>query len=306
MSRYIKSLLFLSPIFLFMACSLQQEVDLNLPEFEPGVVVESYLEPGLPFSAILVESVSYLGSSEIRFVKNAEVTIKYDDQEVVLIPLGVPVDINLPNNDIIDTSFLRILTPIIGDSLFIYASPTTVPELYNTEFKLEIKTQDGQELTASSFIPRPIPIDTMEYRFDDEDSLAFVLTKWQDPGDEVNFYRRLLDKTLYEKELDEDGNVIDSTLTSEEIQDFIIDDDIENGQLITVGTDFEFEVGDTVTATTIHITPEYYRFIETTDAAFVANLSPFGQPTLVESNIKGGTGIFAGLTRAIKVLVVGE
>ncbi|MEM6801420.1 MAG: DUF4249 domain-containing protein [Bacteroidota bacterium] len=306
MKRLIIYFFLFSPILFFYSCDLQQEVDLNLPEFEPGVVVESYLEPGNPYFAILVESVSYLGSSEISFVRNAEVNIRYKGENIQLIPFSIPVDIELPTNGLIDTSLLRSLTPIIGDSLHFYASLDIVPEDFEENFILNIKTETGQELTASTLIPRPIAIDTMEYRFDDEDSLAFVLTKWQDPADEVNFYRRVLDKTLVIEEFDEDGNVVDTLIDSEEIQDFIIDDDIENGQLITIGTDFEFERGDTLTATTFHISQEYYRFIETSDAAFVANLSPFGQPTLIESNIEGGTGVFAGFTRAIKVLVIPE
>lgn len=289
-----------------MACSLQKEVDLELPEFEAGVVVESYLEPGSPFFAMLVESVSYLGSSEINFVKNADVFIRYNGTEVQLIPFAIPLNINIQENDLIDINLLRTLRPIIGDSVYFYASLGEVPALYDKPFELEVRTPNGQVLTSSTQIPRPIPIDSMEYRFDDEDSLAFALTKWQDPADEVNFYRRVLDRSYTEEGFDSTGNSLGLIVRSDEIQDFIIDDDIENGQLITIGSDFEFVRGDTITATNYHITAEYYRFIETSDAAFIANLSPFGQPTLIESNIKGGTGIFTGFSRTNRILVIGE
>jgi len=42
-------LIFLSLLSLLLtACGLQQTVDLDLPEYEPEVVVECYLEPGQP------------------------------------------------------------------------------------------------------------------------------------------------------------------------------------------------------------------------------------------------------------------
>lgn len=288
------------------ACSLQQEVDLELPEFEPGIVVESYLEPGSPFFAILVESVGYLGSSEVRFIKDADVYVRWNGNEVQLTPIIIPLDINIQENDLIDIALLRSLRPIIGDSVYFYANLNNVPEEFDAKFELEINTQDGQVVRAETRIPRPIPIESMEHRFDDDDSLAFSLTKWQDPGDEVNFYRRLLEKSYTEEVFDSLGNSAGLVVRNDEIQDFIIDDDIENGQLITIGSDFEFERGDTTTATNYHITQAYYRFIETTDAAFVANLSPFGQPTLVESNIEGGTGIFTGFSRTSFSQVIGE
>lgn len=306
MQKFLNILLFFFLLVSFSACSLQKEVDLDLPEFEAGVVVESYLEPGSPFFAILVESVSYLGSSEINFVKNADVFVRWGGNEVRLTPFVIPLDVNIQENDLIDIALLRSLRPIIGDSVYFYASLTDVPEEFDQVFQLEINTQDGQTLTADTRIPRPIPIDSMEYRFDVEDSLAFSLTKWQDPGDEVNFYRRILEKSYSEEVFDSLGNSLGPIVRNDEIQDFIIDDDIENGQLITIGSNFEFVRGDTTIAINYHITEAYYRFIETTDAAFIANLSPFGQPTLIESNVKGGTGIFTGFSRTSRSQVIGE
>lgn len=306
MSKSINILLILILSLSFTACSLQKEVDLDLPEFEAGVVVESYLEPGSPFFAILVESVSYLGSSEVSFVKDADVYVRWNGNEVQLTPFVIPLNVNIQENDLIDIALLRSLSPIIGDSVYFYANLNDVPAEFDATFELEINTVDGQTVTANTKIPRPIAIESMEHRFDDDDSLAFSLTKWQDPGDEINFYRRILEKSYSEETFDSLGNSLGLVVRNNEIQDFIIDDDIENGQLITIGSNFEFVRGDTTKATNYHITQAYYRFIETTDAAFIANLSPFGQPTLIESNIKGGTGIFTGFSRTSFSQVIGE
>ena len=295
--------LYIAFILLFSSCSLEQEVDLNLPEYEPQIMVECYLRPGQPYVMTLTESVGYFGDIQISFIKDATVTITRPGETIPLVPIGVPVDAQIPGG-LVDTSFLNSLKPIIGDSLFFYATAAAVPEEYDIEYQLLIETKDGRKLRASTVIPKPVPIASMEYKFND-DSLAFVLTRWQDDPDQVNFYRRILLERR-QRIIDLPGGMKDTVYNSREEQNFIIDDDIENGQLITVGTNFEYELGDTLIAQVQHITGDYYRFIETSDAAVIANLSPFGQPAIISSNIEGGMGIFTGFTIEEMVLVVGE
>ena len=294
---------YIGTIFFLSSCSLEQEVDLNLPEYEPEIMVECYLRPGQPYIMTLTESVGFFGDIKINFVKDAVVKITHEGQTVTLASVGVPINTQLPGG-IVDSDFIKSLRPIIGDSLFFYVSLATVPAEYDSEYQLEIETRDGRELSASTIIPRPVPISSMEYKFND-DSLAFVLTRWQDDPDEVNFYRRILLKRR-QRLIEQPGSVVDTVYDSREEQNFIIDDDIENGQMITVGTNFEYELGDSLIAQLQHISGAYFRFIETSDAAVIGNLSPFGQPAIITSNIKGGTGIFTGFTVEEMVLVVGE
>lgn len=267
-------------LLLFSACDLEQEVDLKLPEYEPQIIVECYLQPGQPFTLSLLRSVGYLDPVEVDYVKNATVTISYGGQTEELSMFALPLSIAGPA--------FETQSPVFGDTLFFYASINTVPADYEVDFKLEITGPDGEKLSAITKVLAPVEIDTLEYKFND-DTLAFVLTKFPDDPEQDNFYRRVLHEGSIENEAE---------------QDFTIDDDIANGQQITFGTGFDYEIGDTIISTIFHITEDYYDFRETSEAAFTANLSPFGQPARISTNIQGGIGIFTGITFDRKQIII--
>ena len=294
--------LFLLPFWL-MACNLTQEVDLDLPEYEPQVVVECYLQPGQPYLLTLVESTGYFEDAALNYVRDAVVTITHEGETDTLAPL----EFNLSNpllGQVIDTAQLGILRPIIGEGLYFYASFRTVPRTYNTDFKLEITLPDGRQLRSVTQILPPVPIDTVEWRFND-DSLAFVLTKFQDDPNQANYYRRVLQQR--EPRLVDDGAGGQDTVWVTDVeQDFTLDDEISNGEQVTFGTAFEYRLGDTLINTLYHVTSDYYRFVTTRDAAITASFSPFGQPAIVYSNIEGGMGIFTGLTFDARLTIIGQ
>jgi hypothetical protein len=268
------------PLTLMTACNLEQEVDLKLPEYTPQIVVECYLQPGQPYALSLLKSVSYFDPVQVSFVKGAEVKIIHNGRTERLQQVGFPLVLAGPG--------FEVQRPIFGDSLFFYFSAQLVPEEYNTDFRLEITGPNGEQLTAVTQILPPVRIDTLEYKFND-DSLAFLLTKFQDNPNTQDWYRRVLQK---------------GSLDNDAEQDFTINDEIANGQQITFGTAFDYERGDTLIATLFHITKDYYYFRETIEAAFTANLSPFGQPARIASNIQGGMGIFTGLTFDRKEVII--
>ncbi|RMG69395.1 MAG: DUF4249 domain-containing protein [Bacteroidetes bacterium] len=291
--------LLLLPLWL-MACNLTQEVDLELPEYDPQVVVECYLQPGQPYLLTLVESTGYFEDVELNYVRDAIVTITHEGQTDTLQPLEFRFDDPLLGL-LIDTAQLGILRPILGDGLYFYGSFTPVPTDYNSDFALKVRLTDGRELSSVTQILPPVPIDTVEWRFD-EDSLAFSLTKVQDNPNQANYYRRLLQRR--ERRISQDGQ--DTTWVSDVEQDFTLDDEFSNGELLTFGTPFVYRYQDTLINTLYHITADYYRFITTRDAAITASFSPFGQPAVVYSNIEGGMGIFTGISFDRKVTVIGE
>lgn len=270
----------LLPLVLLPACDLEREVDLKLPDYTPQVVVECYLQPGQPYALTLLRSVSYFDPVRIDYVKDAVVKIHHRGRTERLDMVGFPITLAGPG--------FEVQRPIFGDSLFFYLSAQLVQAEYDTDFELEITTPDGKQLSAKTRILRPVSIDTLEYKFND-DSLAFLLTKFQDNPNEKNWYRRVLQK---------------GTTRDEPDQDFTINDEISNGQQITFGTAYNYKRGDTLISTLYHITKEYYDFRETIDAAFTANLSPFGQPASIASNIQGGIGIFTGITFDRKQIII--
>ncbi|MEZ4829302.1 MAG: DUF4249 domain-containing protein [Bacteroidia bacterium] len=264
-------------ILIFLAaiaasCDMQKEVDLKLPPYDGQMVVECYLQPGQPYILSLIESVPYYDNIRIQYVTDATVKITHNGKVTTLNRLGVAIP------DTLDE--LGVLRPIIGDTIYTYVAFDVVPEDYFQDFYLEITRPDGSVLTSSTQILPPVKIDTMTYKYND-DQKVFVLTKFQDDPDRANFYRVVLQR---------------HNLNDNPDQDFFVDDEITNGEEFSFGTPYEYEKGDTLIRTIYHITEDYYRYLETSAAATDANFNPFGQPATIKSNISGGLGIFTGIT----------
>jgi len=295
----------LGAILLFPACNLTQEVDLDLPEYESQIVVEGYLRPGQPYLLTMVESTGYFEDIQLSYVRDAVVSITHQGQTDTLIP--IEINLQTPGiGGVIDTSLLGALEPIIGDGIYLYGSLQFVPESYNTPFDLRITTADGQELSATTYIPEPVEQESFEYRFnDEEDSSAIVLTRFIDIPGEVNHYRRLLEEREPRISENPDGTS-DTTWVDDSEQEFIFDDEVGDGEPFVFATGFEYKVGDTLFSTIYHIPADYYRFLETRDAAITASFSPFAPPAVVSTTIDGGIGIFAGMSSDRRMLVVGE
>lgn len=284
---------------LLAGCNLQKEVELDLPPYEPQVVAECYLQPGQPFLLILSESVSYFDEIQLRYVRDAKVAITHGGRTDSLAPTAIPFDLA---GLLLDTALVNRLKPIFGTEIYLYLNPSPVPADYDSEFGLQISLPDGRVLSAVTRILPPVSDISLEYEFR-ADSLAYTLTRFQDDGSQVNYYRRVLERRrLVVKK--KNGQPIDTVLKAEVLQDFSVEDQFFNGEEILFGSDYNFRRGDTVAATIYHLTEDHYRFIDTRDDAIIANLSPFGQPATVYSNIRGGIGIFTGLTARTKEIVI--
>jgi hypothetical protein len=258
-------------LFSFSACNLTQEIEIELPEYDQQIMVESYLIPGQPFTLLLSRSFSYFDPfpTDIQayldelFVDGAQITIRYEDKAVEL------------------TNGLT-LNPFTG-KLFNYSAGIVVPELYDTPFELEVITADGERITGSTLIPRPIPIDSVVIEFNDTDTLARALTYWTDDLNMDNYFRRLL---------------AEGTRDSLEL-DFVFDDSFNDTEVFVTGTGYDFAIGDTIFNSVYHITEDYFTFANSIANADAANGNPFAQPSTILSNVEGDNrplGIFTGMT----------
>lgn len=297
----------------FAACSLQKEIDLDLPEPQRRLVVESYLQPGQPFLVALQQEAGFFEPiSQNPSVPPATVTIQYDSTTITLQEL--------------DPELIAQLAALLGSEapaflqqyqslgyIRIYMSnfldpDQLVPENFDSEFHLRVEDSTGRIATASTFIPRPVPIDSLKTLYNTKGDKQSVLTFAADNGAEKNYYRRVLryHTMSYDTLRDASGGVlsVDSSAVLRIEQDFVTDDDIFNGGIIVFGTGYDYTPGDTIQAELYHITKEYFNFVESAQFAQQANASPFGQPAVLKCNINGGLGIFTGFSPAIKELIV--
>ena len=257
---------------LLAACNLEKEVEIQLPDYEPRYVLECYLEPGQPYSLLLSRSAPFfapLPSFDQDFLRE----ILEQGADVAILYNGV--EIKLENR--------LVFNPVTG-KLFNYYSDLQVPYDTINPFNLLITTMDGQTITASARILPVVPIDSMVVQFAENDTLARVLTYITDNPNQENFYRR----TLHSESLD-----------SLALQDFVLNDNLVDNQVIAFGTFFGFAKGDKVIATIYHLEEQHFKFLESLQDAEISNGNPFAQPSPIISNL-GGTadalGIFTGLS----------
>jgi hypothetical protein len=285
------------------ACNLQQEIDLDLPEYEPELLVESYLIPGNPYVLVLSRTRGFFDTLGLDFVPGAEVVIQHGNQVDTLYELDPSIVRLLLGGDSTD-----LINQVLGDNPGLYASVriqgglpqvVSIPEDYQSTFDLRIRTAEGERLTASTNLPAPIPIEYQQARFNDAGK-ALVLTAIQDPGGQVNYYRRVFAKRR--RQIAEE--TADTTWSTVIEQDFVFEDRFTDGELIEFGTGFSYDRGDTLIADNYHITEDYYRFIDTRDEAIAASLSPFATPAILHTNISGGQGVFVGMTMVRDTLVI--
>lgn len=261
--------LLLGMVFL-ASCNLDQEIEIELPEYETYYVVECYLEPEKNFRLLLTRSTPYFAPFSTPqeyfndlLVTDAEVYISYRERTVRL--------------------FDQAQFDLSSRKVFNYTANRLVPKNYTDDFQLTIITPEGDSIFATTRILPPVPIDSVVTEFNDTDTLARVLTYFTDIPDTPNYFRRMLHE---------------SSLDSLPIQDFSVDDRFVE-DVFVFGTGYDYEVGDTVINTIFHIDEAYYNFLETFVRASSSNGNPFGQPSPITTNLYGTAnviGIFTGLS----------
>lgn len=263
-------LIFILAVAAFASCNLEKEIELDLPPFEPELVVECYLEPGKPYRANLFETTSYYGPTQDLFnsiITNATFIITHQGVADTLRP-GIYIDL---------------------DNIYVYGSPTIVPADYTNDFFLEVIDSAGNRITATTKIMPAVEIDSIQTQSlgIENDSSLIVLTFSQDDPTETNYYRRMQYRT-------------DAERTDSLKIDFVVDDEVtSNGQLVLGGPPF-FVKGDTMIVQFMEITEAFYDYIDSRERLESANGNPFGQPGAIKTNINGGIGIFTGFTQTQK------
>ena len=258
----------------FAACgNLENEINLDLPEYQSQLVVECYLEPGQPFTLALSRSVPY-------FDPFPDTLLDFVDQILVD---SATITISHNGTDYPMTNLL-LLNPTTKKA-FNYFNVELVPTDFDHDFSLKIVTKDGKTITAATRLLPVVPIDSIVVEFnEDVDTIARVLTYITDDPATDDYYRRMIHL---------------NSLDSIPQQDFTTFDDYVDDKKIVFGTPYDFEENDTIWNTIYHIDRAYFDFWESTFNAINANGNPFGQPSAIISNVKGDgnpIGIFTGLS----------
>ena len=162
---------------LFGACETEIEVD--LPDYEPKLVIEGTIENGQPAIVTLTRSIPYFAEMDMQYILNnlfifdATVIVTSSDGECDTLTLPQP--------------------PLYMDAplMIAYVSPT-LRGRENTSYTLTVK-HDGKEYSAVTTIPHTFDLDSVWFSYLSEilnkDTMRTVRVLMSDNGAEANYYR---------------------------------------------------------------------------------------------------------------------
>ncbi|WP_159437487.1 DUF4249 domain-containing protein [Hymenobacter daecheongensis] len=254
-------------------CNLQKDIDVELPVVPSQLVTECYLVPGEVPRLTVTESVPYLSSPQPS------------------VPTDVTVVLTLPNGQQERLSF-KPGQDKTNQKLYTHIGKTPLVARPGDTFSLDVRDTQGRHVTATATMPTRVPLDTVEWKFNDkagEQRKAYLLAKFQDPAATADFYRFQIHKDSISKDSD---------------RDFSLDDRLTNGQLITLGTSYRYSPADTLLVTLYHIDQSYYHFLESVQDARNANGNPFAQPAAIRSTVQGGVGVFTILSADRRTVIL--
>ena len=273
----------LLPLLALASCGkLQNGIDVPLPTYSAELVVECYLIPGKVPSLAVTTSVPYLSSALPQVPTDVTVTLTMPD--------GTPVPLAFSPN-------YKALIDTTGEKFHSHIGRAPLVAKPGDVFRLDVTDTKGRRVTGSATLLVPVPIDSVEYKYNDKTGAnrkAYFLTNFRDPSTLDDCYRLQLHK----------GDPAKNALMRSPEVDFSIEDRLVNGKPITLGTSYRFKAGDTVTATLYHTDRAFFRFRQSVRDARNANGNPFGQPSAISSNVQGGVGIFAVLSPTLSTKVL--
>ncbi len=248
----------------------QEEVSLNLPAYEEGLIIECYLEPGENYRALVTKTLDFFEAKESETVDSVSISLFVDGTEKVL-----------RNMPVADTLYNKVYN---------YWLPEKVKYEAGKEYQISVAYGDKVRATGKTrFLPK-VKVREPYFKFDKEvDSLASVFVEIEDFPGEENFYRivmRGLNPSLghtYEG-LWDDVNAADG--------------------VVTAITGYNFFEGAIVVVNVYHLEKSYYRFLKSVTQAKESNYNPFMQPAGIKSTLEGATGVFSAVTLTSDTIIV--
>ncbi|MEZ5174337.1 MAG: DUF4249 domain-containing protein [Bacteroidia bacterium] len=283
----MKKLRYLIPFLLAaVLISCEREIEIDLPNDEDLVVVEGRIRPGESPVILLTRNRGFFDAVPTDLEEFVNEFVIQDAQVIV--------------SDGTQSEELQLTFDILHYP-YIYYTGTVVKGEIGKTYSLSIN-YNNKVLTAETTIPNNVAIDTSWFGlnpFDiNEDSLGVSYLQIIDPDTFGNAYR------LYAKK-------------NSELQFFAVsgsefNDDFINGNNVPffagssdtplaaqdsfIPQEYFYSLGDTIYLELANIGRKEYNFYATLGAALNSNGNPFASPTLVQSNIDGGLGVWVGMS----------
>jgi len=303
---------------LAIACASCEPGDLvDLPKAPQRLVIASSTAQDQPFTVILsrTEAVN-IQLVVAEGVRNADVRIFEDDQQVDVLQQHPPVDPNYPDEiPIIYTSTGKM--PVPGHRYGIVVSAAgfeSVSSSYIQPAIVEIDDFTLREQTRSGFYDSTTYFDStgphQEFQKGAFVSYSASVKFTDPPGPNYYSFRLVGSRT---KNYHDDSLYMETSLnmTSYDYNSYMDDSKFEGKQ---VTLDFSAEMSghifnkkdtlapDYLTVELRSINKEYFDFIVQNRRQSVAYRDPYSQPIITYTNVNGGLGIFTGYSASRRVV----
>lgn len=269
--RSLYCLFILLPGLLGGACSMQQDITIDVPPHTPVTFVECYLEPGQPARALATKSVGFFEGVEIEPANNLQLYLYHN---------GVPF--SLANTVVIDSSQREIYN---------YNAAYEIAHDTSSQWELVVH-QDEREIARSSarFLSKP-KISDILYSVGAVDSIVSVEVHVADDPQQDNFYRLRVKWKGSSRGGGFEGIWTDQSASGGKIK-------LNAGAALKA-------YNDTILVSVYQIDEAYYTFLRSLEKARDANYNPFAQPANVEGNLKGeAIGIFTAMSGTTEIIVL--
>ncbi len=306
---YILSLLGI--LSLFLACETEYIPD--IPNDEPDIVVEGYIEAGpnaRPPYVLLTQSTPFFSTINAEalndlFVHDAVVTISDGTNTIPLTEVCYN-DLSPAQQELVGEALGLGEADSIGLNICVYIEANLAPALgeVGKSYDLRIELED-KVLTATTTIPQIVPVDSVRYVKLPEEAdptlreLRGFLTDI--PG--VASYYRYFTQRNAEPLYPGLNSVIDDVFFDGQSFEFPITRGQGRTDIIDFDTFGYFWLGDTVTVKFCTIDQKHYDFWNTLEFN-TASDGPFSSFTKVQSNVDGGLGVWGGYGVSTKTIVI--
>jgi hypothetical protein len=253
-------------VILLMAC--EKDANIKLPDSKSKPVISCYISPtDTIISLLLTRSKPVFGNN------NFEVTDPVTDAIVVM--YGNNTSVNLMYNPI-----KRAYETTIAN----------MPVLSGGRYRIKVKMPDGQEAEAETIVPEShIPVEEVNFEnIENDESNKRIRVSITDEPVKTNYYRMGFNY-LYTFNSD--------TMYAASMVSVLKTDQNLGGKKIEFVADFN-EYLESIYAYDIYllnINLDYFNFYNSLSK--VRDITPFTEPTIVYTNVKGGLGVFAAYTR---------
>jgi hypothetical protein len=291
--RFVTSLIVLLILFILQSC--EKNVTVEIPESEPLLVVEGYIENGKNPIMVLSRTLPFFGSINTSTVFQQTV-----QGALVIVSDGVITDT-------LDQ------LPGIG----VYTS-SAITGQENRSYSLRVEAE-GKVLTSITHIPASIALDSVWFEVNGtRDSLGFAWAHLTDPDTLGNHYRWFAQRINSYTFGDQIGRQKDSALIAP--NGSVFEDKFINGKSFDLGYQrgshrnstkeddlnderFFFKRGDTIVVKFCTLDRAHFEFWRTEETQVSNNGNPFASPAPVRGNISGGLGIWGGYAATFDTII---